>query len=136
MSSDFLPFWHRQRASFRDGILSYLAKALREFVWTERNSEGSDDIPTTSGFTLISRTPQLTTTNKHNISQIKWLRIERKWTQKELAKRPGPHRSNISFLENGLRPTADEIAQITRALGSNDEEVTNPQSGRTFLYGT
>ena len=50
--------------------------------------------------------------------QILHLRLERGWSQKELAERAGTQQANISRLENGLlNPSVDMLQRVTDALG-------------------
>ena len=50
--------------------------------------------------------------------QILHLRLERGWTQKELAERAGTKQANISRLENGLlNPSVDMLRRVAEALG-------------------
>lgn len=52
--------------------------------------------------------------------QILHLRLERGWTQKELAERAGTKQANISRLENGLlNPSVDMLQRVAEALGAN-----------------
>ncbi len=50
--------------------------------------------------------------------QILALRLERGWTQKELAKRAGTKQANISRLENGLlNPSVEMLQKVAEAFG-------------------
>jgi transcriptional regulator with XRE-family HTH domain len=52
--------------------------------------------------------------------QILHLRLERGWTQKELADRAGTKQANISRLENGLlNPSVDMLQRVAEALGAD-----------------
>ena len=50
--------------------------------------------------------------------QILDLRLQRGWTQRELAQRAGTRQANISRLENGqLNPSVDTLQRVADALG-------------------
>jgi transcriptional regulator with XRE-family HTH domain len=52
--------------------------------------------------------------------QILDLRLERGWTQKELAERAGTKQANISRLENALlNPSMDMLQRVASALGGH-----------------
>lgn len=51
-------------------------------------------------------------------SCIRKLRVERGWSQEDLALKSGLHRTYISSLENGERnPTMRSVGSIAKALG-------------------
>lgn len=52
--------------------------------------------------------------------QILHFRLERGWTQKELAQKAGTKQANISRLENGLlNPSVDMLQRVAEALGAD-----------------
>lgn len=54
--------------------------------------------------------------------QILHLRLERGWTQKELAERAGTKQANISRLENArLNPSVEMLQRVADALGAGLE---------------
>jgi len=70
--------------------------------------------------------------------QILDLRLQRGWTQRELAQRAGTRQANISRLENAqLNPSVDTLQRIADALGvqlavSLCEPVTQGQPAHTL----
>jgi transcriptional regulator with XRE-family HTH domain len=57
-------------------------------------------------------------------TKVRVLRIERQWSQEELADRAGLHRTYLSSLERGLRnPTITVAARIADALGVSIGEL-------------
>ena len=60
--------------------------------------------------------------------QILELRLERGWTQKELAKRAGTKQANISRLENALlNPSIEMLQKVANALGARLEFELVPE---------
>ena len=52
--------------------------------------------------------------------QILHLRLQRGWTQRELAEKAGTRQANISRLENGLlNPSVDMLQRVADALGAD-----------------
>jgi transcriptional regulator with XRE-family HTH domain len=63
------------------------------------------------------------------VTVINWIRekrLERGWTQLELAQKSGVPQPTISQIESGNRryPTYENIKKIAKALGINIEELT------------
>jgi transcriptional regulator with XRE-family HTH domain len=73
--------------------------------------------------------------------QVLHLRLERGWTQQELAERAGTKQANISRLENAkLNPSVEMLQKIADAFGaelavtfvpSADEQSTRTRVGQT-----
>lgn len=66
--------------------------------------------------------------------QILELRLERGWTQKELAKKAGTKQANISRLENALlNPSIEMLQKVANALGAELEAKIRSTEEITML---
>ncbi len=61
----------------------------------------------------------------HTINKIRTIRLEKGWTQQELADKSGVPQPTISQIEKGNRkyPTHETIKKIARALGVDIDEL-------------
>ncbi|PIR86620.1 MAG: XRE family transcriptional regulator [Candidatus Harrisonbacteria bacterium CG10_big_fil_rev_8_21_14_0_10_49_15] len=58
--------------------------------------------------------------------KLRKLRIKRNWSQGELSRRSGIHRTYISGIEKGLRnPALKNINRLAKALNISPSEVFN-----------
>lgn len=51
-------------------------------------------------------------------SNVRWLRLEKGWSQEDYADRAGIHRTYVSDIEGGARnPTVTVVAKLAKPLG-------------------
>lgn len=57
---------------------------------------------------------------------LRTLRVNRRWSQRELALRADTHQRRLSLLENGLAPRPAEVEALAKALGVSSDVLIGP----------